>query len=52
MSEKKRLEAEYRKTIITPATIQKALMDARAGLSERDIFCSAASQRQLSSLGA
>lgn len=28
MSEKKRLEAEYRKTIITPATIQKALMDA------------------------
>lgn len=52
MSEKKRLEAEYRKTIITPATIQKALMDARAGLSDRDIFCSAAYQRQLSSLGA
>ena len=52
MSEKKRLEAEYRKAIITPATIQKALMEARSDLSDQDIFCSGAYQRQLISLGA
>lgn len=51
MSKKKNLMKEYQKTLITPATMKKALLEARGELSDQDVFLSAAYRRQLNSLG-
>ena len=52
MSQKKQKQAAYQKTLITPAVLQKALLDARSTLDDQAIFLSAAYQKQLNSLGA
>ena len=48
-TDKKALKA-YQKTLITPATIQRALLDARGELEDKDIFLSPAYHAQLNSL--
>lgn len=51
MSQKKQRQDAYQKTLITPAVLQKALLDARSTLDDQAIFLSAAYQKQLNSLG-
>jgi len=41
----------YQKTLITPATLQRALLDARGELADKDIFLSSAYHAQVNSLG-
>ena len=52
MSQKSRISKDYQKTIITPATIQRAIYDAKLQLTDQDIFLSAAYHRQLQVMGA
>lgn len=52
MPQKSKISKDYQKTIITPATIQRAIYDAKLQLTDQDIFLSAAYRRQLQVMGA
>lgn len=51
MPQKSRISKDYQKTIITPATIQRAIYDAKSQLTDKDIFLSPAYHRQLQVMG-
>lgn len=51
MPQKSKISRDYQKTIITPATIQRAIYDAKLQLTDKDIFLSPAYHRQLQVMG-